>query len=92
MREGERESRNKNKNKNSLITSAIKGEGGYAFTHLCLFVGLSVCLSVCRISQKVVDGFGRIWWTGWVCGKDRLGVWTGFVCEDPNLDLYTRII
>ena len=79
MREGERERRNKNKNKNSLITSAIKGEGGYAFTPLCLFVGLSVSLSVCRISQKVVDGFGRIWWTG-------------LVCEDPNLDLYTRII
>ena len=37
-----------------FITSATEGEGGYVFAPLCLFV----CLSVCMISQKVVEGFG----------------------------------
>ena len=36
-----------------IIASATAGEGGYVFTTFCLFV----CLSVYRISQKVVDGF-----------------------------------
>jgi len=75
MREGERESRNKNKNKNSLITSAIKGEGGYAFTPLCLFVGLSVCLSVCLCAgylKKLWTDSDEILWTGSVCNKDEL--------------------
>ena len=27
--------------------------------HPCLFVGLCVCLSVSRITQKVMDGFER---------------------------------
>ena len=31
-----------------IITSATEGKGGYVFTPLCLFV--------CRISQKAVDG------------------------------------
>ena len=36
-----------------LVTSATEG-GGYVFTPFCL----SVCLSVYRISQKVVDRLG----------------------------------
>ena len=60
VREGERESKNKNKNKNSLITSTIKGEGGYAFTPLCLFVGLSLCVQdiskSCRLIQMKFCG------------------------------------
>ena len=35
-----------------IFPSATEGEGGYVFTPFCL----SVCLSVYRISQKVVDG------------------------------------
>ena len=38
----------------SVVTSATEGEGGYVFTPFCLFV----CLSVYRISQKVVDVSG----------------------------------
>ena len=49
-----------------IFTSATKGKGGYVFTPFCL----SVCVSVYRISQKVVDG------SGWNF-VDRSGVWQG---------------
>uniref|UniRef100_A0A8C4QP77 Uncharacterized protein n=1 Tax=Eptatretus burgeri TaxID=7764 RepID=A0A8C4QP77_EPTBU len=46
-----------------LVTSASEGEGGYVFT---IFVCLFVCLSVYRLSQKVVDESkmkfcGQVW-------------------------------
>ena len=53
-------------NKISIFTSATEGEGDYVFTPLS--VCLSLCLAICRISQKVVDG------PGWNL-VDRLGVW-----------------
>ena len=49
-----------------LISSATEGEEGYVLTPLCLFF----CLSVCRISQKFVDG------SRWNL-EGRLGVWQG---------------
>ena len=66
-----------------LISSATEGEEGYVLTPLCLFF----CLSVCRISQKFVDG------SRWNL-EGRLGVtrtkWLDFD-EDPDLDPTTRI-
>ena len=42
-------------------------EEGYVFTPF-----LSVCLFVCRISQKLCTDPGEILWTGSVCDKDEL--------------------
>ena len=68
-----------------------KVEGGYVFTSVCLSFCLSVCLSVCLCVgylKKLWRDSDETWWTGWVCGKDKLFDFG----EDPNPDLDTRII
>ena len=41
-----------------LSRKITKLDGGYVFTPVCLFVCLSVCLFVNRITPKLLDGLG----------------------------------
>ena len=68
-----------------FVASTTKGEGGYVFTPLCLFVCLSVC---CGYLKKLWTDLDEICWTGWCVTTKRLFDFG----EDPNLDLDTIII